>query len=153
MEPVDWLVVLVLLGFIFWGNRLASREKKSVADFLAANRCVGQYLLAVGEWTAGLGAVTVVAYLERGYTAGFVPTYWQLAQTPLDIVIRVTGFVRYRYRMTKAMTMAQFFEMRYSKSLRIYAGFICWISGVINMGIFPVSAAWPEQLSHGAGGR
>ena len=106
-------------------------------DFLAANRCVGQYLLAVGEGTAGLGAVTVVAYLERGYSAGFVPTYWALAQTPLDIIIRVTGFVRYRYRMTKAMTMAQFFEMRYSKKLRIYAGFICWISGVINMGIFP----------------
>ena len=39
-------------------------------DFLAANRCVGQYLLAVGEGTAGLGAVTVVAYLERGYSAG-----------------------------------------------------------------------------------
>jgi len=101
-------------------------------DFLAANRCVGQYLLAVGEGTAGLGAVTVVAYLERGYSAGFVPTYWALAQTPLDIIIRVTGFVRYRYRMTKAMTMAQFFEMRYSKKLRIYAGFICWISGVIS---------------------
>ena len=81
-------------------------------DFLAANRSVGQYLLAVGEGTAGLGAVTVVAYLERGFTAGFVPTYWALAQTPLDIFIRVTGFVRYRYRMTKAMTMAQFFEMR-----------------------------------------
>ena len=144
---MDWLVVCSLLGFIFWGNTKASREKKSVADFLAANRCVGQYLLAVGEGTAGLGAVTVVAYLERGYTAGFVPTYWQLAQTPLDIIIRVTGFVRYRYRMTKAMTMAQFFEMRYSKNLRIYAGFICWISGVINMGIFPVSLWWCG-LSH-----
>jgi SSS family solute:Na+ symporter len=112
MELLDWLIVLTLLACIFFGNTKAAAERKSVADFLAANRSVGQYLLAVGEGTAGLGAVTVVAYLERGYTAGFVPTYWALAQTPLDIFIRVTGFVRYRYRMTKAMTMAQFFEMR-----------------------------------------
>ena len=52
------------------------------------------------------------------YTAMWVPTYWQLAQTPLDIILRLTGFVRYRYRMTKALTMAQFFEMRYSKARR-----------------------------------
>jgi len=37
--------------------------------------------------------------------------------------------------------MAQFFEMRYSKKFRINAGLLCWISGVLNFGIFPGVAA------------
>ena len=33
--------------------------------------------------------------------------------------------------------MAQFFEMRYSKKFRVFAGGVCWCAGVINMGVFP----------------
>ena len=33
--------------------------------------------------------------------------------------------------------MAQFFEVRYSKRFRIFAGILMWVSGVVNFGIFP----------------
>jgi SSS family solute:Na+ symporter len=33
--------------------------------------------------------------------------------------------------------MAQFFEMRYSRKFRIYAGFLAWVAGVLNFGVFP----------------
>jgi SSS family solute:Na+ symporter len=91
-------VVLLLVAAVAHANFVAAKLKRSVADFLAANRMAGQYLLAVGEGTAGLGAVTVVAYLEQVYSAGFVPTYWMLVLSPISMVIAVTGFVRYRFR-------------------------------------------------------
>jgi SSS family solute:Na+ symporter len=39
------------------------------------------------------------------------------------------------------MTMAQFFEIRYSRNFRIFAGALAFVSGIINFGIFPAVSA------------
>jgi SSS family solute:Na+ symporter len=57
--------------------------------------------------------------------------------TIIALIIALSGWVRYRYRETRAMTMAQFFEMRYSRRFRIFAGIVAWGAGVLNFGIFP----------------
>ena len=56
---------------------------------------------------------------------------------PISIIIAMTGWVQYRYRQTRAMTMAQFMEIRYSRHFRLFAGFLCFFSGLLNFGIFP----------------
>jgi SSS family solute:Na+ symporter len=55
--------------------------------------------------------------------------------------ISVSGWVLYRFRQTRAMTMAQFFEIRYSRNFRIFAGALAFVSGIINFGIFPAVSA------------
>jgi SSS family solute:Na+ symporter len=39
------------------------------------------------------------------------------------------------------LTLAQFFEVRYSKKFRVFAGFVTFASGVMNFGIFPAVSA------------
>lgn len=56
---------------------------------------------------------------------------------PISLVISLTGWVYYRFRQTRAMTLAQFFEIRYSRGFRLFAGILCFVSGIINFGIFP----------------
>lgn len=138
---IDWLIVAAMLVLTF-GTALSTRRlMRSVADFLAANRCAGRYLLCISEGMAGLGAISVVAFFEKFYEAGFTAAWWEMLLWAVMLLVALSGWVSYRYRETRAMTMAQFFEMRYSKRFRVFAGILAWISGVLNMGIFPAVGA------------
>ncbi|HAI10117.1 MAG TPA: sodium:solute symporter [Phycisphaerales bacterium] len=134
---IDWSIVLGFVGALTALAAYTKRYTKSVSDFLAADRCAGRYLLTMSEGMAGLGAASVIANFEKFYKAGFAASWWGLMLAPIGIIIALSGWVLYRYRETRAMTMAQFFEMRYSKKFRVYAGMLAWISGTINYGIFP----------------
>jgi len=137
MHLLDWSI---LIGFILFISILAYSTKKytkSVAAFLAANRCAGKYLLAMGDGMAGLGAISIVASFQLYYEGGFTPFWWQSVMLPLSVFVAITGWVIYRFRQTRALTMAQFFEVRYSRRFRVFAGFLAFFSGIINFGIFP----------------
>lgn len=137
LQLLDWCIVIVFLVFVTAVATYTRRYTKSVADFLSANRCAGRYLLTVSGDMAGLGAISIVANFQMFYHAGCTVVWWQAMSMPVGIFIALTGFVIYRFRQTRAMTLAQFFEMRYSKKFRIFAGFLIVISGVLNFGIFP----------------
>jgi len=64
-----------------------------------------------------------------------------LMSIPVGLFISLTGFVIFRFRQTRALTLAQFFEMRYSRAFRFYAGSLCWLAGIFNYGIFPAVTA------------
>jgi len=134
---IDWTIIAVCLAFVSYAAVSASRYNRGVADFLAANRCAGRYLLGIAEREAGMGVVTVILAFEIFYASGFAKSFWEKIGIPLMLIMMFSGWVIYRYRQTRAMTMAQFFEMRYSRKFRIFAGIVSWVAGVINFGIFP----------------
>lgn len=137
LHLVDWIIVGILLAFLIAITLGSRKHMKSVADFLAAGRCAGRYLISVSEGAAGLGAITLVAFWELYYQRGFTGVWWNLLNWPILFIIALTGWVTYRFRQTKALTLAQFFEMRYSRNFRIFAGFVAFVCGVVNFGIFP----------------
>ncbi len=123
---------------------LAYKTKKyttSTSDFLAANRCAGRYLLTMAEGLASMGAISIIGMWQVSYKTGLAATWWSGLSIPVTMIMMLTGWVIYRYRETRAMTIAQFFEMRYSKRFRVTAGIVCWSSGIINFGIFPAVGA------------
>jgi SSS family solute:Na+ symporter len=127
------------------GLRLVSlstrRYMRGVSDFLSANRVAGRYLLTIASQMGGTGVVSFIALFEMFYGAGLAPNWWSTMLVPAYTIVALSGWIYYRFRETRAMTMAQFLEMRYSRRLRIFAGILCWTSGVVNFGIFPVVAA------------
>jgi len=126
-----------MLGMVFLSKNLM----RSVSDFLATGRTGGRYIISMFHGTAALGAITVVGALEQNFNAGFNSRWWEMPTAVILVTISVTGWVVYRFRQTRALTMAQFFEMRYSRSFRIFAGMLAFLSGIVNMIIFPAVSA------------
>lgn len=140
-QIVDFSIIGVFIVFITYIAVRPRKYVRSVADFLVANRCAGRYLICVAEGEAAMGAISVIYFWENYLNAGWTMNFWNAVSVPVMLLVTVTGWIVYRFRATRAMTLAQFFEMRYSKKFRIFTGIVCWASGVLNLGIFPGVAA------------
>ena len=138
---IDWLIVAIALGGMIYSVSMTKGLMKSVTDFLSAGRTAGRYVLSVSSGIAGLGAISIVMFLEMGYVAGFSLSWWGLSQGIIILAITMSGWVIYRFRSTRCLTLAQFFEKRYSRNFRIFAGIVAFAAGIINFGIFPAVGA------------
>ncbi len=132
---IDWSIVIILLTMLIGITVFTRKYTKGVADFLAANRLAGRYLLTVSSGFGG--AISIVAAWEMVYDSGLPTQWWNMMSIPLGLFISLTGFVIYRFRQTRSLTLAQFLEVRYSRRFRFFAGGLCWLSGILNYGIFP----------------
>lgn len=141
LHVVDWLIVAVVFSALFAFAVYLKRLTTSVADYLAANRCAGRYLLTMADGAEAVGAITMVAMFEKFYHAGLAGLWWQSMMLLATFVFTATGWVVYRYRQTRALTLPQFLEMRYSRRFRIFVGILSSFSGIINYGIYPAISA------------
>lgn len=141
MTGLDWLILVSVICVVVWVGWMTSRHMKGVSDFLAANRLAGRYMLTISAQVAGTGLVSVIGAFEMAGEAGFTPAWWALMNLPIMMVVALTGFFFYRYRETRVLTLAQFFEKRYSPNFRKFAGTVCFLTGLVNFGVFPVVSA------------
>ena len=138
---IDWMIVVIVLGGMIYSVSMTKGLMKSVSDFLSAGRTAGRYVISISSGVAGLGAISIVMFLEMGYVAGFSLSWWGLSQGIILLAITMSGWVIYRFRMTRSLTLAQFFEKRYSRKFRIFAGVVAFFAGLVNFGIFPAVGA------------
>src|SRR5688500_2726131 len=141
MHWLDWVLVAATLALVLAVAVSPRRFVRSVADFLAAGRCAGRYLLANARGESDSGLANTMSKFEMVLVAGFVLNFWEKIQVPVLLLVAVSGFVVYRYRETRAMTLAQFLEMRYSRRFRLFMGVLAFLSGILNYGIFPAISA------------
>ncbi len=112
---------------MFGGLWLSRGQMKSVADFLAAGRTADRYLVSVASGVAALGAITVIGNLEMNYAAGLPMTWWGLTMSVVVLCVHLSGWVLYRFRETRCLTLAEFFERRYSRGFRVFAGLVAFV--------------------------
>jgi SSS family solute:Na+ symporter len=137
MQLIDWILITVPLLFVFSVGIYTQRYMRSVADFMSGGRLAGRYLLAVARGEMLAGAVVFVSGFEVISQAGFISGWWYKLSAPITVLVVICGFVVYRYRETRVMTLAQFFEVRYSRRFRVFTGGLGFIAGILNFGIIP----------------
>ncbi|HEY9249038.1 MAG TPA: sodium:proline symporter [Rariglobus sp.] len=141
MHTIDWLIVSLPFIFIIGLAVYTRRYVRSVADFMAGGRHAGRYLLSTASSEKLAGAALFVASFEQFSKAGFTIQWWSKIMVPVGLFVAITGFVIYRYRQTRALTMAQFFEMRYSRRFRLFSGGLAFAAGIVNFGVIPAVGA------------
>ncbi len=141
LSIIDWAIVIIVLAGMVYSVSFTKGLMRSVTDFLSAGRTAGRYLISVSQGAAGLGAISIISFLEVGYITGFSFQWWGLSQGIILLALTTSGWVIYRFRQTRSLTLAQFFEKRYSRNFRIFAGIVAFVCGIINFGIFPAVGA------------
>ena len=141
MDWFDWIIVLLPVTLVMWVGFRMGRYVRGVSDFLSAGRLCGRYVICMGDVANYLGIITLVTYLEIHYKTGFSVGFWWSVIAPLGILISLTGYCAYRFRQTRAMSLGQFLEMRYSRSVRICAAIMRSVAELVANMVMPAIAA------------
>ena len=141
MHIVDWIIVSIPTVLVLWLAVYSRRYVRGVADFLAAGRLAGRYVLSAGDMTSGLGVIALVALVEAKYQVGYALSFWEYLTVPVGIIMGLTGFCVYRFRETRSLSIGQFLEMRYSRSFRIVAAALRTLAEMLTNAIGPAVAA------------
>ena len=75
LSVTDWLIVLFVFCGMVYSVNTTKGLMKSVTDFLAAGRTAGRYVVSISSGIAGLGAISIMMFLEMGYVSGFALAY------------------------------------------------------------------------------
>ncbi|QYY37461.1 hypothetical protein [Ruficoccus sp. ZRK36] len=141
MHLVDYLIVIIPTLSILLLSAYSRRYIHGVVDFLAAGRVAGRYVISVGDMTATLSIITLVGMVEMKYQTGYGLAFWYFLTIPVSIFMGLTGYCVYRFRETKALSMGQFLEMRYSRRFRVLASILRTLSELLTNAIGPAIAA------------
>lgn len=141
MHWLDWILFAIPVALVIWAALYAQKYVHGVADFLSAGRVAGRYVICVAGAEAGMGLITLVGMLEAYYNSGYAYSFWSTLTAPVGMMLGLFGFCNFRFRETRAMTLGQFFEIRYNRPFRISACFVQALYGVVNYAIFPAVGA------------
>ena len=137
----NWLVVLLpmicILGMAFYSRRYVH----DMVDYLSAGRVARRYVICVGGMEEALGVMLLIQNMEKNYLTGFSINFWNVTALLVGMFLGLSGWCIYRFRETRAMTLGQFLEMRYSRSLRVFASVLKVTADILTEIILPAVAA------------
>lgn len=132
----DWAILFLYLAFsVFIGIRAKKYVEDMEAYFVAGRRvrvALGSATLIATE----IGIVTFMYLGEIGYLTGFSSFVLGVIGAVAFLIIGKTGFIVSRLRKLKVITIPEFYELRYSKGVRLLGAIILFMGGVLNMGVF-----------------
>jgi SSS family solute:Na+ symporter len=133
---IDWVIVIAYLLASLGIGIIGKRFVGDVTHFLVAGRELGVYVGIATLAATEIGTITYMYFAELGYKAGFAAFCTAMISGVVMIIVGRTGFIISRFRELKLMTVPEYFEVKYSRGLRILTGCIVALGGILNMGVF-----------------
>ena len=133
---IDWSILIAYLtGTVYVGLR-ARKYVENMEGYYVAGRKVKVALGSATLIATEIGVVTFMYFAQLGFLTGFSCFILGVIGFLGYMVIGKTGFIVSGLRRLKVITIPEFYELRYNKSVRWFGGVLLFLGGVLNMGIF-----------------
>ena len=135
-HPIDWIILVVYLSLSVFIGIWAKRYVENMEGYFIAGRRVKVALGSATLIATEIGVVTFMYFGELGYVTGLACFSLGIIGVFGYLFIGKTGFIVSGLRRLKVITIPEYYEMRYSKNVRILGGILLFLGGVLNMGVF-----------------
>ena len=124
------------------GDRsIAEGAGDRLTEFFVAGRSVNLPVAVATLGATEIGLITIAYNAQKGFGEGFAAFHIGVAALIGCLFVGLTGFIVAPLRRTKVLTVAEFYEKRFGRDIRIVGGLIMVLAGVLNMGLFLKVAA------------
>ncbi len=133
---IDWIILVVYLAGTVFVGLWARKYVETMEGYFVAGRKVKVALGSATLIATEIGVVTFMYFGQLGYLTGFSCFILGVIGFFGYMFIGKTGFVVEGLRRLRVITIPEFYEMRYNKTVRWLGGVLLFVGGVLNMGIF-----------------
>ena len=135
-STIDWIIVMIYICIPVVIGVLVRKYIRGITDFILAGRSLRLFIAIATLTGTELGLVTVMYNSELGFKHGFSAYHVALIESICILAIGLTGFIVYKLRALRIMTIPEFYGKRFGRSVRIIGGTILALGGILNMGLF-----------------
>ena len=122
--PLDWAIVVVYLVGTAAIGFYVKRYIRNMDDYVVAGRALRPRLAAASLVGSELGLVTVMYSAQKGFTGGLAALHIGVVAGVVTLVIGLTGFIVVPLRALRVKTVPEFYELRFSRGVRILGGHV-----------------------------
>ena len=135
-STLDWTILVLYLALTVSVGFWVKRYVENLSGYMVAGRRV-RLSLGIATFAATeLGTITFMYFAELGYVTGFSCFLIGILAMLAYMFVGRTGFIIEPLRRLRVMTIPEFYQLRYSRNVRLLGGIILFLGGVLNMGIF-----------------
>ncbi len=135
-STLDWAIVVAYVALSVVIGLIANRFIGGIADYIVAGRSLGTALSIATMTGTELGLITVMYSAQKGFTGGFAAFHIAALAGIVALFVGLTGFIVVRLRATRAMTIPEYYGIRFGRRTRILGGILLAFGGILNMGLF-----------------
>jgi SSS family solute:Na+ symporter len=135
-RTLDWIIVMVYICIPVVIGVMVRKYVRQLSDFIVAGRSLRLFIAIATLTGTELGLVTVMYNSELGFKHGLSAFHIGIIETVCILAIGLTGFIVYKLRQLRILTIPEFYEMRFGKNVRVIGGILLTLGGILNMGLF-----------------
>jgi len=144
MHWIDWLVLIVFLGYTIWDGTRHGKESNNIEGFFLANRSMPWWAMGLSVMATQASAITFIGTTGQAYVEDmrFIQIYLAV---PFAMIILCTTLVPF-FNKLQNFSAYEVLEERFGLSTRLFTSFLFLMSRGLGLGIIIAAPSYVLAL-------